>query len=382
MYTRPLDYELYHHGIKGMKWGVRRFQKKDGTLTAAGKKRYSGEKIPEKKSTHRQNLEKKYRDQGMSKQEAEQVAAKRIKAEKYVAVAAGVTLAACAAYVAYRGYAVDKVLKSDTNFQRIMSTDPGQAFDMRPGRVYAAYDKRDRDKYKGLLAMYFRSQGKTVHDVSLKYVDGVKVASRKRAEDTLISLYRNDEEFRSAFERSMTELGSKDFGFATEKLRNMANETAKRTTTTKMTDHYLRTKGYDVFNAGLVSRSSAGQKMANKFYDALKKQGVNAIEDINDKKYSGYRSKHPVIIFSGVYNWEQKVMNNPTISSAYRRAWRSINTENAVRTGARYAALYGGTGAALAGIGKISSNAIVNDYRTQHPNTKLTDAQILNNYFV
>lgn len=318
----------------------------------------------------------------MSKKDAEQVAAKRIKAEKYVAVAAGVTLAACAAYVAYRGYAVDKVLRSDTNFQRIMSTDPGQAFDMRPGRVYAAYDKRDRDKYKGLLGMYFRSQGKTVHDVSLKYVDGVKVASRKRAEDTLISLYRNDEEFRSAFERSMTELGSKDFGFATEKLRNMANETAKRTTTTKMTDHYLRTKGYDVFNAGLVSRSSAGQKMANKFYDALKKQGVNAIEDINDKKYSGYRSKHPVIIFSGAYNWEQKVMNNPTISSAYRRAWRSINTENAVRTGARYAALYGGTGAALAGIGKISSNAIVNDYRTQHPNTKLTDAEILNNYFV
>lgn len=31
---------LQHHGIKGMKWGVRRYQNKDGTLTAAGKKRY------------------------------------------------------------------------------------------------------------------------------------------------------------------------------------------------------------------------------------------------------------------------------------------------------------------------------------------------------
>ena len=33
--------ELYHHGIKGQKWGVRRFQNKDGSLTPAGKKRLS-----------------------------------------------------------------------------------------------------------------------------------------------------------------------------------------------------------------------------------------------------------------------------------------------------------------------------------------------------
>lgn len=32
--------ELYHHGVKGMKWGVRRYQNADGTLTDAGKKRY------------------------------------------------------------------------------------------------------------------------------------------------------------------------------------------------------------------------------------------------------------------------------------------------------------------------------------------------------
>ena len=36
-----MDNHLEHHGIIGMKWGVRRYQNKDGTLTNAGKTRYS-----------------------------------------------------------------------------------------------------------------------------------------------------------------------------------------------------------------------------------------------------------------------------------------------------------------------------------------------------
>ncbi len=41
--------ELQHHGILGQKWGVRRFQNKDGTLTSAGKKRYNRENETPKK---------------------------------------------------------------------------------------------------------------------------------------------------------------------------------------------------------------------------------------------------------------------------------------------------------------------------------------------
>ena len=38
--------ELRHYGVKGMRWGVRRYQNYDGSLTAAGKTRYSGEATP------------------------------------------------------------------------------------------------------------------------------------------------------------------------------------------------------------------------------------------------------------------------------------------------------------------------------------------------
>ena len=34
-----MKYELYHYGVKGMRWGVRRWQNKDGSLTSAGKAR-------------------------------------------------------------------------------------------------------------------------------------------------------------------------------------------------------------------------------------------------------------------------------------------------------------------------------------------------------
>lgn len=34
-----MEYELYHYGVKGQKWGIRRYQNKDGSLTEAGKRR-------------------------------------------------------------------------------------------------------------------------------------------------------------------------------------------------------------------------------------------------------------------------------------------------------------------------------------------------------
>ena len=47
VYLRPIrPDELYHHGIKGQKWGLRRFQNADGTLTSAGRQRYNVDSKP------------------------------------------------------------------------------------------------------------------------------------------------------------------------------------------------------------------------------------------------------------------------------------------------------------------------------------------------
>lgn len=61
--------ELYHHGIKGQKWGVRRFQDKDGGLTAAGKKRYA--EYQKKETAYREKLTNISKNKNLSEKEKE-----------------------------------------------------------------------------------------------------------------------------------------------------------------------------------------------------------------------------------------------------------------------------------------------------------------------
>lgn len=275
------DEELYHFGIKGQKWGVRRFQNKDGSLTPAGKKRYdddgSGaskekskmENTPKKKSGHRLYLEKAYREKGMSKEEAVAAAEKRIKVEKALAITAGVTLAGCAAYYAKNKWVADhcdQVLKKGTTFHNLHN----EASE-RPGEhLYVNYRQNDKNYFRGHFSLGKLKRTGHVYDHTIQAKEDVKIPSLKTRKETFKQLFDNDPDFRETFRRHSNTLVDGD------------SNTVYRRMWQKMGD-----KDDPKFN-----------EAKRKYYDALQKKGYTAIVDEWGTNPRVFRSDAPLILLN------------------------------------------------------------------------------------
>lgn len=120
---------LEHHGIKGQRWGVRRYQNTDGTRTAEGKKRERT---------------------GKKEKSPEEIAAKKEKMKKVAKVAgATLTIAACAGIYMANKDAIDGAVK-----HAIKNIEVQQAFKPLKERAYAEANKEKIMKSPGKLNRY------------------------------------------------------------------------------------------------------------------------------------------------------------------------------------------------------------------------------------
>ena len=417
--------ELQHHGIKGQKWGVRRFQNKDGSLTPAGKKRYDepnvgrktsesvtidGQtfkvhgrnnkqyadkvakkakdmgasvsreskskepkkyKIPANKSLHRLKLEEKYMKNGMTREQAEQAAAKRIRTEKFVAAAGVVTVASVIAYAKYKGYTSDKIIKENSDFQRIMRLDPNAEL-RKDGRLYATINKKDKVLYKGMFADHLtklKSDNEKIYDITVRNREEIRIASEKRARDTFVNLFKNDKNFKSEFVERLEKDG---YEVSKGRLDGIFNKMLKDSNS--LSDRELRGKAYDLFNVMLAEQGERTERNANRFYEALRKQGINAVKDINDSKINNYHAKLPVILFDADYDYVKKrVMDSSEIQENINKY---INFSSASSNKAIAASLVG-MYASIPVYNKARVDKEVLLYKQAHPDTNMSDPEII-----
>lgn len=284
--------ELYHYGIKGMKWGVRRFQDKSGKLTSAGKKRYSDDtsgKSIKKKSSHRVLLENKYREKGMSDAEAVAAADRRIKVEKAIAITAGVTVVAATAYVARNKWVADhcdQVLKSGTTFYNL-----DNAANPRPGEhLYVNYRQNDTDYFRGKFALGKMKKSATGNAFNHVVVanDDIKIPSLDTRKSTFKQLFENDEQFRSVLN-----------AHSGVDMSNMSSDKAYKKMWQKFGD-----KNDPEFNVA-----------KRKYFEALRQKGYEAIVDEWDTNPFVYRSDAPLILL----NTSSKSLGEMTIKELSAR---------------------------------------------------------------
>lgn len=139
------EFELKHHGIKGMKWGVRRYQNKDGTRTEAGKKRYRDMSDEEKSARNK-------------------------KVAKYVAAALVMTASAGVAVAAYR--------KNPAKVNAILSKVGNKTVDgaKKAGKAFNAGKQYVKDAAAGTKEGFADIFKEATTGTKARYRAGVKTA--------------------------------------------------------------------------------------------------------------------------------------------------------------------------------------------------------------
>lgn len=167
---------LYHHGIKGMKWGVRRYQNRDGSLTAAGKRRKSTSDSEREYGKREDNATYKYNKAGESgwKGLGRAVVANKEKVAR-VGIATA-TVAAAAIYVHKNPEAIGKVV---SKFRGVKMSDISQAA-IDKGKEYV------QNAFKGAKEGVDEAVKEAPKKAAKAVVTGIVLNQTKRAVDSAV----------------------------------------------------------------------------------------------------------------------------------------------------------------------------------------------------